>query len=176
MTEQELIQQCKTGNRNAQRLLYDKFAPVMYGVCRRYIHNQTDAEDVLISGFYRVFAHLPGFEGKGSLEGWIRKIMVNEALMFIRRQKAQKNLTWQELDDSFQPASFQKTDSNLHHTDLLQLLHHLPPGYRTVFNLYAIEGYSHEEIAQTMQISVNTSKSQLLKARRMLQKLIEEPV
>lgn len=176
MTEEQLITQCIAGNRNAQRLLYERFAPAMFGVCRRYVQNQTDAEDVLVTGFYKVFAHLHGFEGKGSLEGWIRRIMVNEALAFIRQQNAKKNLTWDELDPTYQAHANEQTDDKLNEAEILQLLHHLPPGYRTVFNLYAIEGYGHEEIADMLQISINTSKSQLLKARRMLQKLLSRVV
>lgn len=172
MTEEQLIAQCNAGNRNAQRLFYERFAPAMFGVCRRYVQNQTDAEDVLVTGFYKVFSNLPQFEGKGSLDGWIRKIMVNEALTFIRQQNAKKNINWDELDTTYQGHANEYSDDKLNEKEILQLLHHLPPGYRTVFNLYAIEGYSHEEIAEMLQVSINTSKSQLLKARRMLQKLL----
>lgn len=176
MTEAQLIIECTAGNRNAQRLLYERYAASMFGVCRRYIKNDADAEEVLVSGFYRVFCYLTEFKGNGSFEGWIRRIIVNEALTLIRKQNTQKNFTWDELDTSYQGIASEKTDSKIIEGDVLQLLNHLPSGYRTIFNLYAIEGYSHEEIAEMLQISINTSKSQLLKARRMLQKLISKTV
>ena len=176
MTEDQLIKQCSAGNRNAQRLLYERYAANMFGVCRRYIKNEADAEEVLVSGFYRVFHSLTLYKGNGSFEGWIRRIIVNEALTLIRKQNTQKNFTWDELDTAYQGTSNEHPDSKIAEGDVLQLLNHLPNGYRTIFNLYAIEGYSHDEIAVMLKISINTSKSQLLKARRMLQKLIGKTV
>ncbi|QQS28198.1 MAG: RNA polymerase sigma factor [Sphingobacteriales bacterium] len=176
MTENQLIIQCIEGNRNAQRLLYERFASAMFGVCRRYIQNEADAEEVLVGGFFKVFCHLENYKGIGSFEGWIRKIMVNEALSLIRKQNTQKNITYDELDTTYQGVADEQTDSKITESDILQLLTKLPNGYRTIFNLYAIEGYSHEEIAAMLQISVNTSKSQVLKARRMLQKFLSKTV
>ncbi len=174
MNENALIKSCLSGDRTAQRMMYERFAAKMFGVCRRYIKNEADVEEVLLNGFYKVFSNLAKFSHKGSFEGWIRRIMVNEALMFIRKQNKVSNLQLVGLADYQHPASPQMPDRKIQEDDILCLLDDLPPGYRTVFNLYAIEGYSHKEIAEKLGVSVNTSKSQLLKARRMLQELLEK--
>lgn len=140
----------------------------MFGVCRRYIKNEQDAEDVMINGFFKVFTKIEQFNEKGSFEGWIRRIMVNESLMFLRKYNMNLSI---ELNET-QAVTEMDADSQIREEDILKLLDYLPIGYRTVFNLYVIEGFSHKEIAEQLGVSVNTSKSQLIKARKKLQQLI----
>ncbi len=171
MTEFDLIEQCKRDNRRAQRALYDKYSPKMYGVCKRYLKSREDAEDVLLEGFYKVFDKIDSFKHKGSFEGWIRRIMVNQALMFLRK-KHNFNMTV-EISNIDVKTELTAQDS-LEAKDILDLLNKLPIGYRTVFNLYVIEGYKHREIGEILGISINTSKSQLILAKKRLQKLITQ--
>ncbi len=172
MTETQLIAACKKGNRKAQRILYERYATKMFGVCRRYIHNETDVEDTLLNAFYKVFTHIDSFKEKGSFEGWIRRIVVNESLMFLRKKKRVNTLYVEFIDKQVEMPIAPKAQDDLQEADILKLLDKLPYGYRTVFNLYAIEGYKHREIAEMLGISINTSKSQLIKARKMLQDLL----
>jgi RNA polymerase sigma-70 factor (ECF subfamily) len=169
VSEPELIAACKRGDRKAQQVVYDRYAPPMLGLCRRYVKRLEDAEDVLLEAFFKVFTHLEQYKGSGSLEGWIRRIVINEALMFLRRRH-NFNLTV-DIEEVALPQP-QRIESHLATQDILDLLDELPTGYRTVFNLYAIEGYKHREIAEQLDISINTSKSQLLLAKRRLQALI----
>lgn len=165
MTEEQLIIKCLDNDRKAQKELYGRYSNTMFGVCRRYIKSDMDAEDVMIQGFYKVFTKLSQFKREGSFEGWIRRIMVNESLMYLR--KFNMNLSIERVkEESSKEAS---AEDRMAETEILALLDKLPSGYRTVFNLYAIEGYSHKEIAAQLGISVNTSKSQLIKARKKLQ-------
>ncbi len=173
MEEQYIIQACKQNDRRAQRQLYERFAPKMFGVCRRYIRNETDVEDVLLKGFFKVFSNIQQFQGQGSFEGWVRRIMVNESLMFLRKKKNLSTLSVVELNEQIDKPTEMNPESKIREGEILKLLDHLPVGYRTVFNLYAIEGYGHKEIAELLNVSINTSKSQLLKARRMLQKMLQ---
>ncbi len=140
----------------------------MFGVCRRYIKNEQDAEDVMINGFFKVFTKIEQFNDKGSFEGWIRRIMVNESLMFLRKYNMNLSI---EIHEN-QAVTEMEPDTAIREEDILKLLDLLPIGYRTVFNLYVIEGYAHKEIAEKLGISINTSKSQLIKARKKLQQLI----
>lgn len=136
-------------------------------VCVRYIANRSDAEEVMIDGFMRAFDRISQFREEGSFEGWLRRIMVTESLMFLRRTKA-----WRQeiaLDEVTTEPDYEWADNALEVDDLLRLVGQLPDGYRTVFNLYAIEGYTHQEIANELGISEGTSKSQLSRARLWLQ-------
>lgn len=172
MTEQELIKGCQQQKPAAQRALYQQFSPVMMGVCRRYLIRTEDAEDVLVEAFCKVFKHIQQYEGNGSFEGWIRRIMVNECLMFLRKKHALRNAY--EIQEHFDLRSDQNVTAELAAKDILQLLEQLPNGYRTVFNLYVIEGYKHREIADLLDISINTSKSQLILAKKKMQALLLE--
>ncbi|NRB50435.1 MAG: sigma-70 family RNA polymerase sigma factor [Saprospiraceae bacterium] len=172
MTNSELIVACRTQDRKAQQMLFDRFSPKMMGVCRRYLKTQEDAEDVLIEAFYKVFNNLPQFKAQGSFEGWIRRIVVNECLMFLRR-KHNFNLTV-EIDQNLDVKTTVSTQDQLEADDILALLERLPTGYRTVFNLYVLEGYKHREIAEILGISINTSKSQLILAKKKLQQLLKQ--
>jgi len=168
VTDADLIAACRQGNSRAQKLLYERFAGLMLSVCLRYLRHREDAEEVMIGGFVKVFRALDQYRHEGSFEGWIRRIMVNEALGQLRR----KEPLHLAIDDV--PATAAVTpataDTQLQADDMLALLAALPAGYRTVFNLYALEGYSHPEIAELLGISEGTSKSQLSKARAMLQR------
>jgi len=173
VTEPDLIAACLRGEPRAQRQLYDQFAGLMLTVCRRYLKRPEDAEEALLLGFAKVFRALPTFQQEGSFEGWIRRIMVNQALMELRRREP-LHLSFEEFAQPENLASTPATaDTQLQADELLALLQTLPPGYRAVFNLYALEGYSHLEIAAALGISEGTSKSQLSKARAMLQRRLE---
>jgi len=159
---------CLKGDRKAQKALFDKFAPLMLAVCRRYVRRMEEAEEVLSNGFIKVFDKLKDFEDKGSFEGWIRRIMVNEALNHLRRGQSM----FIEVEISEFDSEEVMFSDQLDAQHLMMLIDQLPIGYRTVFNLYAIEGYKHDEIAEMLGISSNTSKSQLSKARKMLQQKV----
>ena len=167
--EADLVQGCVRRERAAQKRLYDLYSPLMYPLCCRYLKDRVEAEDVLVIAFTRILNKIEMFRGEGSLEGWIKKITINEALTALRRRKTM--LTETTLDEmEGQPESY--TNDPLATEDLLRMIEELPIGYRTVFNLYAIDGYSHKEIAEQLKISENTSKSQLSRARTYLQKLL----
>ena len=171
MTDEQIVKGCLEKNPIAQEFLYKKFARKMMGVCLRYADNQEEAEDVLQNGFIAVFEHLGTFRGAGSFEGWVRKIMVNTALTNIRKNKKFKqNIALDNVE--FMLPSTSHITENFAANDLLKIIQTLPPGYRTVFNLYAIEGYSHKEIADSLNISEGTSKSQYSRAKAHLQKII----
>lgn len=173
MTEFELIEACKMHDRKAQQLFFDRYSPFLFGVCKRYVRNREDAEEVLGEAFYKVLTNIHFFKNEGSFEGWMRRITVNEALMFLRKQH-NFNLTV-EFDPNLDAEMDTPTAvDELAAKDILILLDALPTGYRTVFNLYAVEGYKHREIADTLGISINTSKSQLILAKKRLQELLEE--
>jgi RNA polymerase sigma-70 factor (ECF subfamily) len=170
--ETELIRACKKQNAKAQRALYDKYASYMLGLCKRYIKGEMEAEDVMIKGFMKVFTKIDLFEGKGSFEGWMKRIMINEALGYIRKNKSMYLEI--EIEAADKEPDFDTLSTELEAMDLLKMVNGLPSGYRTIFNLYAIEGYSHKEIAELLGISENTSKSQLSRARMHLQKKLLE--
>ena len=170
MTIEKLIEGLKNQERKAQRELYNRYAPVMFSVCRRYLSSREDAEEALVSGFYKVMTQINTYSGNGSLEGWIRRIMVNESLMMLRKKKPLHfpgdvpELT--NLQDNF------SIEAELSAREIMGLLDKLPNGYRTIFNLYVIEGYKHKEIADMLGISINTSKSQLILARERMKELV----
>ena len=166
--EAEIIALAVENNRHAQQKIYAKYAPKMLSVCRQYIKDLHHAEDLMITAFMKVFAHLKNFEHKGSFEGWIRRIMVNECISYIRAQKKVSFLD----DEYYQEDSFNNIESNLNVDDIQALIDSLPDGYKMIFNLYAIEGYKHQEIGIMLGISEGTSKSQLCHARKMLQQQV----
>ncbi|MBC7440779.1 MAG: RNA polymerase sigma factor [Flavobacterium sp.] len=168
--EHELIGLAVENNRHAQQKIYSKFSPKMLGICRQYIKDIHQAEDIMITAFMKVFTNLKNFEHKGSFEGWIRRIMVNECISFIRVQKKVKFI---EEEDWFEE-SFNNIDSQFTVEEIQFLIDNLPDGYKTVFNLYAIEGYQHKEIAEMLKINEGTSKSQLSHARKMLREQINK--
>ena len=163
--EKELIELAVENNRHAQHQIYSKFSPKMLSVCRQYIKDLQQAEDVMITAFMKMFTNLKHFEHKGSFEGWIRRIMINECISYIRVQKKVKFIE----DENYYEESFNNIESKFSVDDIQFLIDGLPDGYRMVFNLYAIEGYKHQEIAELLGINEGTSKSQLSHARKMLQ-------
>lgn len=174
----KLIEGCLQGKRKACALLYKRYAATMLGVCLRYGRNLAEAEDVLQEGFIKVFTNLDKFRQEGSLEGWIRRIMVNTAVDHYNKQAKEGFLvSLEEMKETYPSVEPEEEIENLPvqdltEDDLMKMVQHLPDGYRLVFNMYAIEGYSHQEIAENLNISVNTSKTQLFKARRMLRHFI----
>lgn len=171
-SEEALVKACQRGDPKAQKRVYEKYSPKMLGICFRYVHDDYEAEGIMIEGFVKVFEKIDTFKLEGSFEGWIRRIMVNESLMSIR---SKKQLGWQtSYDDVLYEPSPEKPSTQLENEDLLRLIEKLPVGYKTIFNLYAIEGYAHAEIAKMLGITESTSKSQLSRARELLRKLVEE--
>jgi RNA polymerase sigma-70 factor (ECF subfamily) len=144
----------------------------MYGICIRYVKNTMQAEDILVMAFTKVFDRIGQFKGEGSFEGWIRRIMVNESLTYLRKSRTMVIET--DLEKVDREPDYHRLSDHLEAEDLLKMIEKLPPGYRIVFNMYAIDGYSHKEIAEQLGINENTSKSQLSRARVYLQKLLAE--
>lgn len=172
MTDKELIEGCLREDARCQRAIFDRYAGLLLGVCRRYARHRAEAEDILQEAFIRIFDNLDRFENKGSFEGWLRRIAVNTALKYYQRKHFTQELTGLEQlpDAPTAPDAY----AQLGEEELLALIARLPDGYRIVFNLYAIEGYSHKEIADLLEISESTSRTQLLKARKLLQSQIEK--
>ncbi len=171
----KLIEGCKAGKREAQKALYFKYRNKLLGLCRRYAQNNQEAEDILQEGFIKIFKDLYQFKPFGSFPAWLHKVMVNAALKYIRDNKwdyevldQQHTRTWAYPEVSPDQLPDRET--------LIHMIQQLPAGYRSVFNLYAIEGYSHEEISQILQISTGTSRSQYFKAKKMLRNLFEKIV
>lgn len=173
MDEQALIKDCLKGNPIAQRKLFEKFAPRMMSVCLRYMKDGQEAEDVLQDGFIKIFQKLNAYENTGSLEGWIRRIIVNTALDQLR-----KNSKFGYTDDvdevSYKIENNDFTVEGLMAQDLMKLIGQMPEGYKVVFNMFAIEGYSHKEIADLLGITESTSKSQYSRARAHLREKLEK--
>lgn len=170
-TDAALYLGCMAKNRTLQNAVYEKYAGRMFALCLRYIKESAAAEDVLIVGFMKVFDRIHQCKGAESFGGWIRRIMINECLMQLEKEK---NLFNEIGIDGILPAPLQsQPNDGLAVEDLMKLINSLPSGYRTVFNLYAIEGFSHHEIAEKLRISENTSKSQLSRARSHLQKMVK---
>ncbi|MDW8297244.1 MAG: RNA polymerase sigma factor [Raineya sp.] len=171
MQEKELIKLCQKGDRKAQRLLYERYVRKLLGICKRYLTDIQDAEDALMNAFLKIFDNIHHLKQTDSLESWLKRIVVNECLSILRK----KRMLFVEAEtQEFLMSRWENGEDILQTEDLLKCLHQLPEGYRTVFNLYAIEGYSHEEIAQMLGISEGTSKSQLSRARNLLQKYLAQ--
>ena len=168
--EKELIELVAENNRHAQHRLYSKFSPKMLSVCRQYIKDLHQAEDVMITAFMKVFTNLKNFEHKGNFEGWIRRIMINECISYIR---VHKKVTFIE-DENYVEEHYNNIESQFSLEDIQFLIDNLPDGYKMVFNLYCIEGFKHQEIAAMLGINEGTSKSQLYHARKMLQENISK--
>lgn len=168
ISEIQLIDQVMDQNRLAQKQLFEKFSPKMLGVCRQYIKDHHDAEDVMLNGFMKVFQNIQTFNKEGSFEGWIRKIMIRESLTYLRNAKE-----LQLLDDFSNISNEELTVSQDFSNDYQKLIDALPKGCKYIFILYVIEGYKHQEIADMLQISVGTSKSQLAYAKNILKLQIE---
>ncbi|MGB4770562.1 MAG: RNA polymerase sigma factor [Chitinophagaceae bacterium] len=171
VSESDLILGSIRGDRRMQELLYKTYSPKMYGVCLRYAGNPDDAQDILQEGFVKVFKNLTRFRGDGSFEGWIRRIFVNTAIEHYRRKVNMYPVT-ENQENSIEDKDWTAFD-RLALKDLLEIIQELSPGYRTVFNLYVVEGYTHKDIADILGISEGTSKSQLARAKAILQNVIK---
>ena len=171
-SEYDLINGCKEGNRRMQEEMYRRFSPRMYAVCLRYAGNAEEAEDILQEGFIKIFKKLDSFRGEGSFEGWVRRIFVNTAIEQFRRKRYLQPVTERE-ENTIEGKSLSALDG-LAEKDILALIKELSPGYRTVFNMYVVEGYTHKEIADMLGISEGTSKSQLSRAKVILQEMVKK--
>ncbi len=169
----ELIEKCKAGDQKAQRLLFEKLNIQMMGVCLRYLTSREDAEEVMLEGFYKMFKALKRFTYINEITffGWVKKIMINESLMRLRKNKEVQLLSInEEIDTEIDISPLEKLQAG----DLLKIIKMIPIGYRTVFNMYEVEGYTHKEIGDQLGISIGTSKSQLHKAKKLLKEILEE--
>ena len=172
ITESDLIAGCINGERRMQEELYRRFSPKMYAVCLRYAGKADEAEDILQEGFIKIFKKLSTFRGEGSFEGWIRRIFVNTSIEHFRRKNYLQPVT--EKEENTIEGKYLSVLDNLAEKDILGLIKELSPGYRTVFNLYVVEGYTHKEIGDILGISEGTSKSQLSRAKVILQEMVKK--
>lgn len=166
-----IIEACKKGEHRAQQELYSALSPVLFAICRRYLKRTEDAEDALVEAFIKIFKNLKNFKGAGSFEGWAKRIAINESLMQLRKK--------QNFHLSIEYANTVPEDNvDVHdamsYDELIMLLDELPTGYKTIFNLYVIEGFKHKEIAEKLDISINTSKSQLIHAKSKIRQLLKK--
>ncbi|MFY7670923.1 RNA polymerase sigma factor [Tenacibaculum sp. MEBiC06402] len=164
-SQASLIKKASNKNREAQKQLFDLYSPKMLGVCRQYVKDLHHAEELMLSGFLKVFTNLKMYSGEGSFEGWIRRIMVNTCISYLRKRNV---IQFTDEEYVFSDLAIENLE-NTSVEDIQSLIDKLPEGYKMVFNLYAIEGYKHSEIAVKLNISESTSKSQLFKARKWLQ-------
>ena len=182
MTEKQLIEGCRNGERLAQKELYETYSRKMMGVCLRYVSDRETARDLLQDGFVKVFTSMDSYSGLGSFEGWMRKIFVNCALEYLRKSDVLREAV--DLDNTVELVHPDNTVELVHPdssaisdmsaVELMKLVQELPAGFRTVFNLFAIEGYSHKEISEMMNITESTSRSQFTRAKQLLQRRIHE--
>lgn len=170
ITESDLIRGCMEGNRRMQEEMYRRFSPRMYAVCLRYAGNTEEAEDILQEGFIKIFKKLDSFRSEGSFEGWVRRIFVNTAIEHFRRKRYLMPVT--EKEENTIEGKYTSVLDDLGAKDIMALVQELSPGYRTVFNMYVVEGYTHKEIADMLGISEGTSKSQLSRAKVILQDMV----
>lgn len=170
-SESDLLEGCRRGDRKMQHELYKRFAPKMFGVCLRYAGNVEEAEDILQEGFIKVFNKISTFRGEGSFEGWIRRIFVNTAIEHFRRKTYLQPIS--ETEENTIEGKYISALDSMAEKDIIQLIQQLSPGYRTVFNMYVVEGYTHKQIAEILGISEGTSKSQLSRAKLILQDMVK---
>jgi RNA polymerase sigma-70 factor (ECF subfamily) len=172
VTEQELIKGCIRKDATCQRILFNQYAGRLMAVCLRYATDKLEAEDMLQEAFIKIFSHIDQFKFEGSFEGWLRRVVVNTALKMLQKKK----LIFYEITEKTETTQYVNSYAygHLNAEELMKLINNLPEGYKLIFNLNVIEGYSHDEIAQMLNIKASTSRSQLVKARRMLQEQIKE--
>src|SRR6187431_1570901 len=171
MTEEAILRGCLSNDANAQRELYNRYSPKMLSVCYRFAHNREDAEDMLQEGFIKVYSQIHTFRAQGAFEGWIRRIMVHTCINHLKRNKK-----FNESVDLIHASGLQTRDdavpSIVQAKQVVECIRMLPIGYRTVLNLYALEGYSHKEISMVLDIEESTSRSQYTRARQMLEEIL----
>lgn len=170
MTEDLLIAGCIDNNPLAQRELYNRYSPKMLGVCYRFAHSREDAEDMLQEGFIKVFSQMHTFQNKGAFEGWIRRIIVHTCINVLKRNKKFNEAL--DIEQALEAQSRENIPSIMQAKQVVECIRQLPTGYRTVLNLYAIEGYSHKEIGDMLDIGESTSRSQYTRAKAMLEQLL----
>ncbi|HVB02153.1 MAG TPA: sigma-70 family RNA polymerase sigma factor [Chitinophagaceae bacterium] len=169
--DESLVNGCLHNKVTAQKELYDRFSSSMLGLCFRYARSRADAEDILQEGFIKVFFNLKQYRAHGSLEGWIKKIMVTTAINYLKKNK---NLTESlETEKAAIASAVLSSEHTLHTRDIISAIASMPPGYRTILNLYAIEGYSHKEISGLLGITESTSRSQYVRAKSFLSRILE---
>lgn len=173
ISEADLIEGCIKGDRRMQEELYRRFAPKMYAVCLRYSNNAEDAQDLLQEGFIKIYRNLHRFRAEGSFEGWIRRVFVNTSIEHFRKKSAKLSMVSEKEESTIEDTDVSALE-NLAEKDIINIIQELSPGYRTVFNLYVVEGYSHKEIGEMLGISEGTSKSQLARAKSVLQKKVAQ--
>lgn len=172
-SEKKIIDLCKKGDRAAQKAVYDSLAPKMFAVCLKYVTDRSTAEDLLQDGFVTLFSKIDSYKGEGSFEGWARKIFVNTALMHLRKKDALKMS--EDIDAAWNIASGYPTQiQNLGYRELLGFISSMPEIFRTVFNMYVLDGYTHKEIAEALGISEVNSRTLLMRARAMMQEKIDD--
>ena len=173
LNEKDIIDGCCRKDRKAQKALFDRYAAVLLGVCIRYSSRRDEAEDILQEGFVKIYYNIKDYAGKGSFINWMRKIMINTAITHYHRQL--KHAYHREIDEvqetDIEGMSFEEADFT--REELLNIVYNLPEGYRIVFNLYAIEGFKHKEIANLLNIDINTSKSQYSRAKSLIRKKLQ---
>lgn len=174
MTEKQLIKRCCQHDRTAQQKLYEKYAPQMLGVCRRYVSDWDVAQDLMHDAFITVFSKIGDFRGEGSFEGWMRRIFVNTALGYVRKQKNWQNSVPMDSLSGQLEADTVSALEKMEARELMRCIEAMPEGYRVVLNLFAIEGYSHKEIAEMLEINEGTSRSQYARAKLYLQKMLKK--
>jgi len=170
---EQILHACIAGDSQAQKIIYERFAENMFRHCYRYVKNEQDAEDVLVNGFLKVYDNLEKFEYRGerSLQAWVKRIMINESLMFLRKNR---KINFVDSKVLVNIGTHETVNAQMAAEEIYALVLKLPTGYRTVFNLYVIEGFSHKEIANQLGITENTSKSQLSKGKAMLRRVLEK--
>lgn len=174
--EAELVKACAAGDVKSQEILYKKFASKMTAICYRYLKNYSEARDIMHDGFIKVFLNIKNFRFESSLETWVTRIMINTTITYLKKENSKQFITdssGRDIPDEVDDMDEEKPEP-LEPEKILEIMRKLPVGYRTVLNMYAFEDFSHKEIAQKLNISESTSKSQLFKARRMLKKLVEK--
>ena len=172
--EAQIIKRCIRKEKMAQKILFDTYASILLGICRRYVYDQAEAEDVLQEGFLKIYLNLKNFKGSGTLINWMKKIVVNTSITYYHRNYRYRYHS--DIDESQESGVYVHDEVECEFTreELLNVVIALPPGYRMVFNLYAIEGYKHKEIAKMLDIDINTSKSQYSRAKKLIRDNLEE--
>ncbi len=166
-----LLKGVRKRDRKAQKALYDQYAPLFMAIAMRYLKDKYESEDAVAEAFLKIFSKISSFRGKGSFEGWMKRILINECLMMIRqKKKLYMTVSLDEVDVELDPEAI----SHLNALEILDAIRELPDGYRTVFNLYEIEGLKHREIAEELDININTSKSQLIMAKKRLRDILKK--
>lgn len=173
ISDQEIVKGCLKKDKLAQKSLYDRYSGLLLGICIRYATDVPEAEDILQESFVKVFLNIGDYSGQGSFIGWMRKIVINTAITHYHKNLKHKHYVEIEELYTSEAGSSDNPDTPFTADELLKVLDQLPPGYRAVFNLYAIEGYKHKEIAEMLKIDVNTSKSQYSRARSLIQKKLK---